>query len=208
MAHPNFNILTWCLIIVIAVSIFHKSAFGQDEVMTEEAFLEGITVIGRMTEQRPFLKDSLDVIHEKQSLNNFFTDKIYEKLKGNAYYGYTWDEGFNCSSREVSIVEIKDLTGTIGPAYLLALQQSLTAGGYKINPKSACQIGIAIVGVEPAETETTLPGVLIEAFLRNAMLKKTFFIRFGTGSYEGFAVSIRTSAARIYSELEERYNGQ
>ena len=208
MARANFNILTLVLALVITVSICHKPVFGQDEVMTEEAFLEGITVIGRMTEQRPFIKDSLDVIHEKQSLNNFFTDRIYERLKGNAYYGYTWDEGFNCSNREVSIEEIKDLSGKYEKAYRLALEQSLTAGGYKINPKSVCQIGLAIVGAEPVETEKTLPGVLIEAFLRNAQLKKSFFIRFGTGSYEGFTVAIRTSAARIYSELEERYNGQ
>lgn len=194
--------------IAIGITIMFSicPAFGQE--ITEEEFIQGMAALSRMTEQNPFLKDSLDVIWEPESLNKFFTDKIYEKLTGNAYFGYTWDEGFTCSSREVSIEEIKDFTKTYEAAYRLSLEQALAAGGYKINPKAVCQIGLAIVGAEPKETDKTLPGVLIEAFLRNSTARRSFFIRFGTGSYEGFAVALRTSAARIYAELEARYNGE
>jgi hypothetical protein len=194
--------------LAIMFSLCQAKAFGQEEEITEEEFLKGMVSIKRMIDQRPFLKDSLDVIWEPQTLNKFFTDRIYEKLTGNTILGYTWDEGFACSAREVSIVEIKDLTKTYGAAYKLALEQALTAGGYKINPKADCQIGIAILGVEPKETDKTLPGVLVEAYLRNAATKKSYFIRYGTGSYEGLATALRTSTARLYSEIEERYNGK
>ena len=212
MVHDNRSYLSFLTGIVIGIAIMltlcQAKAFGQGEELTEKEFLEGMVSIKRMIDQRPFLKDSLDVIWEPQTLNKFFTGKIYERLTGNAFLGYIWDEGFTCSAREVSIAEVKDFTKTYGAAYRLALEQALTAGGYKVNPKANCQIGIAILGVEPKETDKTLPGVLVEAYLRNAATKKSYFIRYGTGSYEGLATALRTSTARLYSEIEERYNGK
>ena len=181
--------------------------FGQSSkpVMSEAEFIEGIAELARLGARKPFLRDSPDVHLEPQSLNRFFTDRIYQRLEGNAYFGYRFDEGFTaCKEREVSIEEIKDLTGTTAAAYRFALEQALTAEGYRINPKAACQIGLAIVGIEPKETSRTLPGVMVEAYLRNASTRKSFFIRYGAGSSRGFAAAIRLSALMLVAELEGR----
>jgi len=189
--------------------LFPFAIFGQETKpeMSEADFKEGLTFVARMSAKKPFLKDASDILLEPKSLNQFFTGRIYEKLEGNAYFGYQWDEGFTCNESEVTIEEIKDLTASAGAAYRLALEQSLAADGYTINPSAICQIGIAIVGIEAKETERTLPGVMIEAYLRNSSTKKSFFFRFGAGSPRGLAAAMRLSAAMLVAELEGR-NGR
>ena len=179
--------------------------FAQEKTagMTEAEFKEGLLVLARMSETKPFLKDSPDVYLEPKSLGQFFTDKIYQRLEGNGYFGYRWNEGFTCDKREVSIEEIKDLTETTGAAYRAALEMALSGADYKIKPGAACQIGLAIVGVETKETDRTLPGVMVEAYLRNTATKKSFFIRYGSGSPRGLAGALQLSAETLVAELEK-----
>src|SRR5438552_1840222 len=47
-------------------------------------------------------------------------------------------------------------------------------------------------------------GVMVEAYLRNATQKKSFFIRYGAGSQRGLAAAIRLSAEMLVSQLESR----
>jgi hypothetical protein len=68
--------------------------------------------------------------------------------------------------------------------------------------KASYQIGICIVGIEERETEQTLPGIMIEAYLRNSVLKKSFFIRYGAGSVRGLTPAIRLSAEMLIAELQ------
>ena len=172
-------------------------------VESEKDLKEGLVHAMRISAKKPFLKDSSDVLLEPQSLNHFFTDRIYEKLEGNAYFGYRFDEGFSCHKREVSIEEIKDLTGKTADAYRLSLEQALFE--YEIKKDAACQIGVAIVGVEAAETKDTLPGVMVEAYLRNADTRKSFFMRYGAGTPRGLAAALRLSTEMLIAELEGRY---
>ena len=177
--------------------------FSQESAMTEAEFKDGVAFMGRISANKPFLKDSSDVLLEPKSLNTFFTDKIYQRLEGNSYFGYRWDEGFTCDKREVSIEEIRDLTGTTADAYRLALTQALAE--YQIKPDAVCRIGAAIVGVHDKETERTLPGVMVEAYLLNTSTRKSFFMRYGAGSPRGLAAALRLSAEMLVAELEGRY---
>jgi len=182
--------------------------FGQEATMTDAEFREGLAVLSRLGANKPFLKDSSDVHLEPQSLNRFFTERIYQRLEGNSYFGYRWNEGFNCAEKVVAIEEIRDLTGTAGAAYRKALDLAFDAAGYQIKPNAVCQIGIAIVGVETKETDRTLPGVMIEAYFLNTITRKTFFVRFGAGSPRGLAGAILLSAEMLIAELEEFYDKQ
>jgi len=198
MLPVKFALLIFCSLVLCPLALF-----AQAPEMSDADFKQGVAYIARLSAAKPFLKDSSDVLLEPKSLNRFFTDKIYQQLKGNAYFGYSYDEGFTCcGSSEIAISEIRDLTGATGEAYRFALEQSLEAAGYKLNPKAACQIGIGIVGRETEETKGTLPGIMVEAYIRNASTKKSYFIRFGSGSPRGIAAAIRLSAAVIVSELE------
>ena len=164
-------------------------------------YLNGLSRLGA---KRPFLSDSSDVFLEQRSLNRFFTEKIYHRLEGNAYFGYRYDEGFLLAGKDVSIDSFNDLTGGTGAAYRLALEQALASAKYQIRPDAICQIGICIVGIEAGKTDRTLPGVMVEAYLRNSSIKKSFFIRFGAGSPRGLAAAIRLSASMLVAELEAR----
>jgi hypothetical protein len=187
-------------LLVLFISLSVGTLFAE---MTETEFREGFAVLARLGSNKPFLKDSPDVYLEPQSLNLFFTDRIYQRLEGNSYFGYRWNEGFSiCSERSISIEDVKDLTNSAGAAYRRALELSLNAEKYQIVKDSNCRIGIAVVGVETAETERTLPGILIEAYFLNASTKKSFFIRFGVGSPRGLAGAIQLSAEMLVAELE------
>jgi hypothetical protein len=141
---------------------------------------------------------------EPKSLNRFFTMSIYRRLQGNAYFGYGFDEGFTFEGKEVQIEVLKDLTpgASCRAAYRLALEQALAAAGLEIKPTARCQLGLCIVGIEPRETSKTLPGVMVEAYLRNAHQKKSFFIRYGAGSPRGLPAALRLSAEMLVSHLE------
>ena len=165
-----------------------------------------LTQLSRLGARKPFLADSPDVYLEPGSLNQFFTDAIYGRLQGNAYFGYRYDEGFDFDGTEVQIDMVRDLTPGTGcaAAYRLALEKALIAAGLGIKPTAPYQIGICIVGIEEQETAKTLPGVMVEAYLRNAQQKKSFFIRYGAGSPRSLAAAIRLSAEMLVSELEAR----
>ncbi len=162
--------------------------------------------LARVGARKPFLVDSPDVYLEPRSLNHFFTEPIYRRLQGNAYFGYDFDEGFRFEGKAVQIEALKDLTpGSLCyAAYKLALERALGASGLEVRPAATCQIGVCIVGVETRETEKTLSGVMVEAYLRNVQQKKSFFIRFGAGSPRGLAAAIWLSAEMLVSQLESR----
>jgi hypothetical protein len=160
--------------------------------------------LARLGARKPFLVDSPDVYLERRSLNRFFTEAIYRRLRGNAYFGYEFDEGFRFEGKAIEIGTLKDLSPAVGcrAAYRLALEQALVARGLEVRPSAICQIGVCLVGVEPRETLRTLPGVMVEAYLRNSGQKKSFFIRYGTGSPRGVGPAVRLSAETLVAHLE------
>jgi hypothetical protein len=188
------------IFLILSLSVGLLFGQGTAPKMSEADEIAGMAMIARLGAKKPFLNESSDVLLEPQSMNKFFTDKIYQRLEGNAYFGYRWDEGFTCPGNEVSIEELLDLTEKTAAAYRFALELAL--GNYQINPGAVCQIGLAIVGAEAVETERTLPGVMVEAYLRNTTTKKSFFVRYGAGSPRGLAAAIRLSAEMVVSVLE------
>jgi len=165
---------------------------------------EYLAELRRLGARKPFLADSPDVYLEPQSLGHFFTEEIYRKLRGNAYFGYDYDEGFVTEGKTVQIEVLKDLTPGNGcqSAYRLALEQALNAAGFQLKHAAKIRMGVCIVGVESRETQKTLAGVMVEAFLRNFNRKKSFFIRCGSGHRRGLGPAIRLSAELLVGQLE------
>jgi hypothetical protein len=165
---------------------------------------EALALFSRVGAKKPFLKDSPDIYLEPDSLNKFFTMHIYKRLEGNGYFGYRYDEGFSFNENKIQIAAFKDITEgrRCSSAYRLAIENALSAAGLTINTDASCQIGICIVGIEERETTETLPGIMVEAYLRNLALKKSFFIRYGVGSPRGLTPAIRLSAEMLIAELK------
>jgi hypothetical protein len=192
-------------VMVIFALVFPAAMQGGDTAKKADprAYLAELSRLGA---RKPFLTDSPDVYLEPGSLNHFFTGAIYRKLQGNAYFGYRYDEGFAVTGNEVQIEIIRDLTPNAGcsTAYRLALEKALTAAGLQLKPAAPVQVGIYIVGIEERETAQALPGIMVEAYLRNALQKKSFLVRYGAGSPRGLAAAIRLSAEMLISELQIR----
>src|SRR2546426_3150043 len=123
---------------------------------------EYLLEMSRVAARKPFLTDSPDVYLEPKSLNRFFTEGIYKKLRGNAYVGYDYDEGFLLQGNTVQLEVLKDLTPerSCKAAFQLALEQSLRTAGFEIKTTSPHQVGGCIVGIEPLETPSTLAGIM------------------------------------------------
>jgi hypothetical protein len=160
----------------------------------------------RLSTKRPFLDDSPDVHLESQSLGRFFTREIYQKLRGNAYFGYQHDEGVLVEGSAIQLEVLKDLTPgkPYQAAYRLALDEALKTSGFALKPSAAIQIGVCLVGVEANETPKTLQGIMVEAYLHNKQLKKSFFIRYGAGHPRGLPAAIRLSAEMLVAQLCSR----
>jgi hypothetical protein len=169
---------------------------------------QALAELRRLGARRPFLTDSPDVYLEPKSLHRFFTELIYRKLQGNAYFGYDYDEGFLLAGNQVQIEVLKDFSpgACCQHAYRIALEQTLQAQDLVIKPGAPHQIGVSIVGVERKETPNTLPGVMVEAYLRNSALKKSFFVRYGAGHPRGLAAAIRLSAEMLAVQIISRAN--
>ncbi len=194
-----------CAFSVLALLMATPGLFAA-EVQSNTNAREYLVELSRLGARNPFLTDSSDVYLEQQSLSRFFTDAIYRRLEGNAYFGYRYDEGFVFEGNEVRIDLLKELPETAGfaDAYRMALEQAFSALGIRVSAAAVCEMGICLVGIERRETERTLPGVMIEAYLRNSHLKKSFFIRQGSGSPRGIVSAIRLSAGMLAGELEAR----
>ena len=164
---------------------------------------EYLSELRRLGARKPFLTDSPDVYLEPQSLGHFFTEKIYRELRGNAYFGYDYDEGFVREGKTVQIEVLKELTlGTsCQTAYRMALEQALNAAGLQLKLAAPIRIGVCIVGVESRESQKTLAGVMVEAYLRNTKQRKALFIRYGSGHPRGLPAAIRLSAEMLTGQL-------
>ena len=164
---------------------------------------EYLLELERLGTRKSFLIDSPDVYLERRSLNRFFTESIYRRLQGNVYFGYDYDEGFRLEGKAVEVEVLRDLTpgSACRGAYRLALQQALVAAGLDDKSAAPCRIGLCIVGMESQETTKTLPGVMVEAYLRNSRLRKSYFTRYGAGSPRGLAAAIRLSAEMLTARL-------
>jgi hypothetical protein len=189
----------WGLLLILAAS--GSTLCAQ---VTDPRFL--LAELRRLSARKPFLTDSPDVYLEPKSLNGFFTPPIYRKLQGNVYFGYQYDEGFLLQNSTVQIEVLKDLSpdASCQSAFQLALQEALKAAGIELNRQAHHQLGVCIVGLERHETPQTLAGVMVEAYFRNGVSKKSFFIRYGSGHRRGLPMAIRLSAETLVSYLASK----
>ncbi len=200
-AFPGDPAVITALVSILLLSV--GSVNGADHGYTDPN--DYLLAIERLGERKPFLTDSPDVYLEKRSLNHFFTERIYRRLEGNPYFGYAYDEGFRFEGSAVHLI-LRDVTPgeMCHEAYEFALENALADAGLEIKSGAACQVGVCIVGMEAEEKPGTLPGVMVEAFLRNSRLKKSFFIRYGAGSPRSLAAAILISAEMLVGLLEAR----
>jgi len=158
--------------------------------------------LAKVSAVRPFLEDCPDLRTDPQSIGRFFTPEVYARLRGNAYYGYQYDEGFAWPGGAVCLDPIQSVGSTrpYREAFTQALREALRQRGLRLESRAAARIGLCLVGAEPRQTVQTLPGIMVEVYFTNATKNVTFFWRFGVGSRDGFSAAL-VDASDIIAEF-------
>jgi Type ISP C-terminal specificity domain len=124
---------------------------------------QALAELRRLGARRAFLTDSPDAYLEPKSLHRFFTERIYRKLQGNAYFGYDFDEGFVLKGNQVQI-EVHVGYETVQPAKLKRIDISDAEDRKSgVGPRAllrADKEGSRIL----IDSETTLSGIPPEAW--------------------------------------------
>ncbi|HNR40487.1 MAG TPA: hypothetical protein PKN61_15735 [Acidobacteriota bacterium] len=158
--------------------------------------------LAKVTAVRPFLEDCPDLRTDPQSIGRFFTPEVYARLRGNAYYGYQYDEGFAWPGGAVCLDPIRNVSSTqpYQEAFTQVLREALRQRGLRLESRAAARIGLCLVGAEPRQTVQSLPGIMVEVYFTNTKTGKSFFWRFGVGSRDGFSAAL-VDASDIIAEL-------
>lgn len=142
----------------------------------------------------PF-KNSPDQKYGKETINQFFTSKIYEKLRGNLFLGYSYDEGLEFSGNRIGldILKTTEQTQEYKKVFLRSMVKVFNKQTIEITGKTGTNanterfgLGICIVSVQPVRTKESFPGLVVEMYITDKKEKKSFFRRFYAGKLEGF----------------------
>ena len=158
--------------------------------------------LAKVSAVRPFLEDCPDLRTDPQSIGRFFTPEIYARLKGNAYYGYQYDEGFIWPGGAVCLEPVRAVPSTrpYVEAFSQTLREALRQRSIRLESRASARIGLGLVGAEPRQTVQTLPGIMVEIYFTNSTTSKSFFWRFGVGSRDGFSAAL-VDASDIIAEF-------
>lgn len=149
---------------------------------------EELAALYRVMAIRPFLEDSPDLRTDPGTIGKFFNQAVYEKLKGNRFYGYTYDEGYTPPAEKTVCLRLVTTLPTL-KQYERALLYALVAGavraGWKPAAAAPAEIGVCLLGVDQ-KSQPGQAGILIEAYLKNDRTNKARFLRcaFGQGSLD------------------------
>ena len=180
-------ILMLCVLILSnasGISQEDKTNMDRFDSMTIEQkiqFVKDIIIRG------PFLKKSADPDLKPYTIGKFFNSKIYKKLSGNDILGYIFDQGFTGISNKVSVKVFKttEKTRKYKSKFITAFRMVLQKNNMKLVKKCNIEMGIALLDVDDGISRKSLPGVLVEAYLKNIRTNKYIFHRIGTGKKDG-----------------------
>ncbi len=147
--------------------------------------------------------DSKEYKNYPETLNRFFSGPIYKKLSGNFMRGYSFDEGFRFSGSEIDVIDIKSVSETkpCVKDFVDALNKTFKKGGVKFSVKCRYQMGFCIVSMTPRKTDSSFPGLFLEAYFYDTQTKKSYFYRFGQGSNRGLQQAMYDSCTMLLATL-------
>ena len=123
------------LILVIILTLIFGSGLKADKKINDAigqlSTADQIKLCLDYYSEKPFLTACPDVIKAKETLNHFFNDKIYEKLKGHKARGcWCYDEGFVFEENEIKIDRIEGTPQT--QKYVMHFSINLEANFYHL----------------------------------------------------------------------------
>jgi hypothetical protein len=101
-----------------------------------------------------------------------FKKNIYEKMKGNLFLGYQFDDGVSLDTKEVQFVHLGCLKGLekYKEPFIEVMKRAWESEGYRFVDESHIKMGVALVSVVPEKTDESFPGLVIECYFQNEKL--------------------------------------
>jgi hypothetical protein len=205
---PEARCFTSLLIILLMIFISISPAAEKD--LKNMSFKEASEKHKELTRVKKFLQTD---IAEKYpwSLNEFFDSSIYEKLVGNDFFGYYYDEGvkYDDPGNRITIDTIAVLKGRGYEKYkhrytrifLQTLRES-EEYNYHVKKGARYSVGICLVSIKEKDDEESLKGVVLEAYIKDSKTGKHFYHRCSTGCPGELDKAMRLSAARVICNIQ------
>jgi len=149
------------------------------------------------------------------SMDKFFDRDIYQKLKGNEFFGYYHDQGVTFSGSRIAIDTVAAIKGqgyeTFRDTYIKILLQTLRL--YRKNPltidkQAPFSLGICIVSVKAQSNDNSPVGLVLETYIKDRRTGRYFFHRCGTGVSGSLEQAMALSVARILCNLDYLRSGK
>jgi hypothetical protein len=179
------------LIIFILLNVFY--IYPKSKKIIDEKEMELLHKLRVLVAPMPF-KESISYKKYKKTLNIFFNESIYEKLKGDVLFGYKYNQGVRIKKKEVYIAEVKsiELDDYTGMEALLksTLKIYLKNKKYNITSNARYHLGICLVG-RTYKDMYTHAGNQIEFYIKDIKTNRSCYYRCSQGSNRGFAKSIQ-----------------
>ena len=194
--------LPYYFLLVIVVFVFVSSVQAEDIDDLNEK--QKIRLLKDVVESKHFLVAGSDLKLKKFTIGKFFNNKIYKKLKGNDILGYEYSDGFRNESDSIFIKTVRttEKTSHFRSDFFASLKNILKQKKIKLSKSSTTEIGIALLDVEKNNSLSTMPGALVEVYLKNRRSGKYFYYRFGTGKRTGYKNAFKDIWSIIFSILE------
>jgi hypothetical protein len=186
------KIFTILLIVIAIIKVDAVEKFKLDEEQ-KKALIKLVFSI------HPFI-DSPHYKKSKETLNHFFTEKIYELLSGNPFIGYTFDQGIIIDEKKIKIDIFKAAPNEVKykEEFYNVLKNFLKANDIVLTKeKVRYKIGICLVSIVPKKTQESFPGVCLEMYISDSIKNRTFFRIFYSGKLEGLKYAFRDAAIQI-----------
>jgi len=144
---------------------------------------QGSQILARLGDREPFLQ-SRDVERHPESLNRFFGQREYERLRGNPVYGYWGDSGFRWIGTRVAWDGIAASSASARPirrrAWDAAFAYVAKKHGLTIDRRAPIRIrGACIAAVVNPAVDEPNRGVVLEVTVDGPSGR--FWYRFGMG---------------------------
>lgn len=173
--------------------------------MTYEETLEKF----RQLEEIKLFLETDNPVKYAWSMDKFFDRDIYEKLKGNEFFGYYQNQGVIFSGNKIAIdtvAAIKDRGyETFRDTYVKILLQTLKLyrkNSLIVDKEAPFSLGICIVSVKAQGDERSPVGLVLETYIKDRRSNRYFFHRCGTGSTDSLEQAMALSVARILCNLD------
>jgi hypothetical protein len=144
----------------------------------------------------PFISHSPDWKHAPETTNHFFTTPIYKKLKGNFLKGWEYDEGFVMESKSIQLLPVQGVgeSRRYIDEITVQIKRGFAKRGIKIQDNANTRLSLCLVGVEPVISPQSLPGIIIEMYVKNKRSRKAYLFRFATGKKTGLPDALKDAA--------------